>query len=338
MQDARNLGGAALSAPDIQRKHRRATRCMWASCFALVVSLLAVVVSSTAWSPLVPYLLWNHLLVIGLCAWAGFAIRRLPQRPAGARAVPRPRELLAPWVLALGLVALVGAAARWAPPVWDMGTTPEGQAITSRQYYTSDGGNRYFERLNHGTEREITEAEYQEGERGVWQMFARVWTVFSFIALLMWRFVALRWQAEPSSSEESSPLAQTGAPPAVVMRPASSKVSVAVAGLWALAIGSSLSGFASPLPSMICSAPIGADKSFWFVLLLPPVMFPAGNWFMRAARAGWGAGCESPRRCRSRGTALSPACVLAARAVEVGAHRRRLCGPSARANGHKLTS
>lgn len=112
-------------------------------------------------------------------------------------------------------------------------------------------------------------------------MFARVWAVFSFVALLMWRFAALRWQAELSSSEESAPLAQTGATPEAVMAPASWKVSVAVVGLWALAIGSSLPGLASPLPSMICSAPIGADKSCWFVLLLPPVMFAGGAWFMK---------------------------------------------------------
>jgi len=275
-----SAAGPALPVQAVQRKHRNGTRCMWASCVALAVSLVAVAASSRpAWSHLVAYLMWNHLLIIGLLVAAGMSLKRLPRRAAGP-VVPQPRELLVPWVLALGVLAAVAFVAPWDPSPWNMGITPEGQPVTSRQARTSDDGQRFYETINHGEEREVTQAEYLRSEQVEWRMFARAWVAFSFVALVMWRFVTLRWRAELVAPAELTSPASIATHSPVAQAPAGWKVTLAVAGLWAVGIGSSLPGLASPLPPMMCSDLVGADLP-WFVLLLPPVMFIGMAFFIK---------------------------------------------------------
>lgn len=266
----------ATSAQDIQRKHRRAMRCMWASCLALGVSIVTIIASSRPeWSQGAFLLMWNHVLILGLVAFAGLALRRLPRREAGP-AVPRPRELLAPWVLALGLLAVVAAASPWRPSIWDLGTTPDGETITSRQTRTSDDGKRFFETLNRGIEREITEADYLANQQATVNVFGRVWAIFSVVALLMWRFIALRWRAEWMAPVEAITIRL---PPAT---PAGSKQSAVIVGLWVLVVGSSLLHLQPPPSPLTCGAGEGLQPP-WFVLLLPPIFFGASAWFAKRA-------------------------------------------------------
>lgn len=278
MRDAGMPVPSAETAQDIaRRKHRTAMRCMWASCFALGVSFAAVAATTRPeWAQLVPYLMWNHVLIIGLAGAGGWAAKRLPRRASG-RAVPRPRQLLAPWMLALGVLTAVAALAPWAPSPWDLGTTPEGQPVTSLQMRVSEDGRRFYETLNRGEEREITQDEHRRNDQRVFGGFARIWCLFSFGAVALWRFVALRWQAEMEAPDEPLRVAE----PAAAARPAGWKSSAAIAGLWALGIFGSLRGLGSPSAQMMCAGTVGGMDLPWFVLLFLPVMATVSAFFMK---------------------------------------------------------
>lgn len=164
---------------------------MRVSAFLLFVSLVAVIACTRLeWSRVVPYLMWNHVAIIAVVMYGSFSVRSLRKRPPG-HASPRPGELFARPILILAVVAAIVAIPNWSPSPWNMGQAPDGSVATHHCWHESPDGTRYFESFNHGPDREITAARYGELDRDLYSMFARMWVLFSFIALMTWRFVAL---------------------------------------------------------------------------------------------------------------------------------------------------
>jgi hypothetical protein len=265
------------SAEESARRLRRARQFVRVSAFLLFVSLFAVIACTRLeWSRVVPYLMWNHVAIIAVAIFGTFSVRGLSKRPPG-RASPRPGDLFARPILLLAIVAAMVAIPNWGPSPWDMGQAPDGSVATHHSWHESPDGSRYFESFNRGLDREITEAQYDELNRGLYSMFARMWVLFSFIALMMWRFVALSRQdavAEPDS------LAST---PVARVRGADSprwKSTAAIATIWTLAIGANLIGFAQGSSQQLCSTPMPPTMRL-IVLVMPLVFFSVAALFMK---------------------------------------------------------
>lgn len=260
------------SADKAHRSLRRARLFMWASACLLLVSLVAVAACARVeWSRVVPYLMWNHVAIIVVCVFGTFAVRRL-RSSTGKRVLPRPRELFAPWILGAAIVAAAFAIPSWGPSPWEMGKAPDGSAATSHHWRASADGSRYYESFNRGPEREITRADYEELERGLFSGFARLWVLFSLIALVMWRFVALRWQGELTSESEVSLPAPASRSAASSENAHGWKSTAAIAAIWAVAIGSNLLSLAQAPQDVACTAPMPPEMQ-WVVMLMPLVFF-----------------------------------------------------------------
>jgi hypothetical protein len=265
------------SSEESARRLRRARQFVRVSAFLLFVSLFAVIACTRLeWSRVVPYLLWNHVAIMAVAIYGTFSVRSLSKRPPG-RASPRPGDLFARPILLLAVVAAMVAIPNWGPSPWNMGQAPDGSVATHHSWHESPDGSRYFESFNRGPDLEITEAQYDELNRGLYSMFARMWVLFSFIALMMWRFVALSRQdaaAEPDS------LAKT---PVATVSGAESprwKSTAVIATIWTLAIGANLIDFAQGSRQQLCSTPMPPATRL-FVLVMPLVFFGVAALFMK---------------------------------------------------------
>lgn len=96
-------------------------------------------------------------------------------------------------------------------------------------------------------------------------VFARGWVVFSFMSLLMWRFVLL--------SRRDAQSAEVAAPPAAAA-PDGWKSTVAIVAIWIVVIGWGLLGVARPSATLLCAAPMPPGLQS-LVVLMPLVVFVA---------------------------------------------------------------
>lgn len=282
-----NNEGHNTAAPSVQseselkarRGQRRAQLFTSASGALLIVSLVAIVACTRRdWSSVVPYLMWNHVAIIVVFGIGALASRRLPPMKAN-RVSPRLGDLFAPWVLVTALVAATVALPNWVASPWDAGKEPDGSAATSRHWHASPDGQRFYESVNRGPEREISQAEYEELQRSLYSGFARMWVLFSFMSLLMWRFIALRWQSEltPAGPEPQPVEAQA------THDAASARGGIATAlivALWTLAIGTNLLSFVLAPEEQLCPTPLPPEMRL-FGLLVPPLFFGGFALFAR---------------------------------------------------------
>ena len=273
----RNGSTAPEVANESMRRLRRARQFMWISAALLFVSLFAVIACTRhEWSRIVPYLMWNHVAIIAVAAYGTFAVRGLSKRPSG-RASPRPGELFARPILIAALVAAIVAVPNWGASPWDMGQAPDGSIATRHNWHASSDGSRYFESFNRGPDREITEAQYEQLNRGVYSMFARIWVLFSFLALMMWRFAALSRRGAISGPDNRP--AATTAPTNATNSPRW-KSTALIATIWTLAIGANLVGFAEGTRQEVCSMPMPPAMRL-IVLGMPLVFFGVAALFMK---------------------------------------------------------
>ena len=258
------------------RRLRRARLLARVSTVLLFVSLLSVIACTRLeWSRIVPYLMWNHVAIIVVTGYGIFAVRGLKR---SSRFVsPRPGDLFARPILLLAVVAAIVAAPNWGPSPWDMGQAPDGSVATRHNWHASPDGSRYFESYNRGPDSEITEARYDELNRGVYSMFARMWVLFSFIALTMWRFVVLSRQDTAVEPDIPAMI-----PTAVAGRADSPRwtSSALIATIWTLAIGANLIGFAQGSRQEFCSMPMPPTMRL-MVLAMPLVFFGVAALFMK---------------------------------------------------------
>ena len=280
---AQAIDRSGSTAPDdaaeSMRRFRRARQFMWVSAALLIVSLFAVIACTRLdWSGVVPYLMWNHVALIAVFIYGTFAVRGLSKRvPTAGRASPRPGELFAKPILLVALFAAIVAVPNWGPSPWDMGQAPDGSVATSHSWHASSDGSHYFESLNRGPDREITEAQYDELNRGLYSMFARVWVLFSFLALMMWRFAALSRKGALSKleNEPTAPVA-----PASTTSSARWTSTALIATVWTLAIGANLMGLALGTRQEVCTMPMPPAMRL-IVLAMPVVFFGVGALFMK---------------------------------------------------------
>ncbi|WLI91112.1 hypothetical protein Q4S45_08330 [Massilia sp. R2A-15] len=270
------------TAPDetvnAMRSLRRARQFMWVSTVLVAVSLFAVIACTRLeWSRIVPYLMWNHVAIIAVFAFGMFAVRGLSGRPLH-RSMPRPGELFARPILIVAVVAALVAAPNWVDTPWDMGPAPDGSIATSHNWHASPDGSHYFESFNRGADREISQEQYDQLNRGLYSMFARIWVLFSFLALMTWRFVALSRDAPPKSN--SAPSAP--AVPAVTNDSSRSKSTALIAAIWTLAIGANLANFALGGQQEFCSTPMPPEMQL-IVMAMPIVFFCVTSIFMKRA-------------------------------------------------------
>jgi hypothetical protein len=271
-------------ADTISKKSRRglgtARLLMGLSAFLLVTSVIAVVLCTRVeWSRSMPYLIWVHVAILLVFGTGILAARRL-HSDSSARASPRPRELFAPWVVVVALASIAAAAPNWAGTPVGMGKSPDGTKVTSRHWHTSADGTRFYESINRGVPKQISQAEYEELERGNFAAFARVWVLFSSITLVMWRFIALRRR------DELLPVARASEPNSSVPEDGTTRESsiangepgwqstAAIASIWCLTIVSNMLGFVAAPSDTICSMPI-------LVVAMPLVFFVGMALFTR---------------------------------------------------------
>jgi hypothetical protein len=256
-----------------EKQLRRARRMTVLSAFALAVSLLAIVASAVPeWAPLVGFLMWNHIAVIVVFGTGAWAARRLAPAPVG-RVSPRLGELLAPWMLVLALVTAVAAIPNWGPtPWWDLGLTTDGSTVTPHPSQ-SDGG-RFFERINHGPGREITEADVDRLNQDSFGLFARLWAFLSLGGLVTWRFIALRrrdlLQGDPPLAAATVPRQSTTAPGAVTG--ADWQSTALIIGLWVAFIGLNVLSLTSGPHRVFCSLPVPIPPEMRLFMLVMPVL------------------------------------------------------------------
>lgn len=263
------------------RASRRARAFMVAGVALVVCSIGALVACARAeWVGIMPFLMWIHVAVLLVFVGAIFALRK--RRPgSGLRVSPRPRELLAPWVLALAAVGAVSAALNWPPTL--LGTAPDGSPVFRQSWRESEDGGRYFETVNNGPEREISRADYAARQQGLYGMFARIWLLFSFVAMLMWRAVFLRRRDDmaPARFEPSATsVARTFDSPEGAHGRTST---IVIAAIWILGVGSNVMAFLHPADQAFCmmTAPIVPEPMNWVILLMPVLMFGGGALFTR---------------------------------------------------------
>lgn len=265
------------SAEESTRRVRRARQLVRVSAFLLFVSLFAVIACTRLeWSRVVPYLMWNHVAIIAVAIYGSFSVRRLSKRPPG-RATPRPNELFARPILILAVVAAFVAGPNWVRSPWDMGQAPDGTAATRHHWHASSDGSQYFERYNGGPDREISKTQYDELNRVGYSMFARMWVLFSFIAMMMWRFVALSTQ---DAAAQPDRLAMTAEAKIGRVDSPRWKSSAAIALIWTLAIGANLAGFAQGSRQQLCATAMPAAMRL-IVLVMPLVFFSVAALFMK---------------------------------------------------------
>ena len=273
----RNESTTPDDADESMRRFRRARQFMWISAALLFVSLFAVIACTRLeWSRVVPYLMWNHVAIIAVAAYGMFTVRGLSKRSSG-RASPRPGELFARPVLIIALISAIVAIPNWGPSPWDMGQAPDGSAVTHHSWHESSDGTQYFESLNRGPDREITETQYDQLNRGLFSMFARIWVLFSFLALMIWRFAALSRKGAVSENI-NHPVATT--PPTSATDSAGWKSTALTATIWTLAIGANLVGFAVGTRQEVCSMPVPPAMQL-IVLAMPLVFFGIAALFMK---------------------------------------------------------
>ncbi|XHS77855.1 hypothetical protein ACFJGW_19375 [Burkholderiaceae bacterium UC74_6] len=261
-------------------RFQRAQRFMKISTGLLAVSLLAVLAClRLEWSHLVPYLMWNHVAVIAVIGYGMFAVRRIPRPPLG-RASPRLRELFSRSILITALVAAGVAVPNWVPTGFDMGRAPDGSAATSHSWHASADDVRYFENFNRGPDQEISKLQYDELNRSLYSNFARGWVLFSFIAMLTWRFIALRWR-DVSSTVPSGPVA-TLSPTPSASASAGTRSTVLVAGIWSLGLGLNLLNFWVVPAEHACNMRMPPEM-MPIVLAMPLVFFGASALFTKKA-------------------------------------------------------
>ncbi|AGU47402.1 putative transmembrane protein [Variovorax paradoxus B4] len=269
-------------ADTIAKKSRRglgaARLLMGLSAFLLVTSVIAVVLCTRVeWSRSMPYLMWVHVAILLVFGAGALAARRL-HSDSSVRASPRPRELFAPWVVVVALASVAAAAPNWAGIPVGMGKSPDGTKVTSRHWHTSADGTRFYESINRGAPTQISQAEYEELERGNFAAFARVWVLFSFISLVMWRFIALRRR------DELLPVARATEPNTSVPEGGTTRESsatngepgwqstAAIASIWCLTIVSNMLGFVAAPDDMVCAMPMSSQMAT-LVVAMPLVFF-----------------------------------------------------------------
>jgi hypothetical protein len=282
------------------RRRRRARQFMWVSAALLFVSLFAVIACTRLeWSRIFPYLMWNHVAVIAMVAYGTFAVRRSSRR-SSVRGSLRPGELFARPILVVALIAAIVAIPNWGAARWDMGQASDGSIATSHHWHASSDDSRYFESFNRGPDREITKARYEQLNRGLYSIFARMWVLFSFIALMIWRFAAL-------SSRDEIPKPDNRATIPTVFVGATGlpqwKSTALIAIIWTLVIGANLVNFAQGRHQVVCSMSIPPEMQM-IVWVMPIAFFCVAALFMKRSPFvspwiasliddTWGSGCST---------------------------------------------
>lgn len=279
------------------RRHRRARRFMWVSAGLLFVSLFAVIACTRLeWSRIFPYLMWNHVAVIAMVAYGTFAVRRSSRRST-VRGSVRAGELFSRPILIVALIAAIVAIPNWGAARWDMGQAPDGSTATSHHWHASSDDSRYFESFDRGPDREITQARYEQLNRALYSIFARMWVLLSFLALMIWRFAAL------SSRDEILNPGNRATKPTVFVGATGLpqwKSTALIAIIWTLVIGGNLVSFAQGRHQAACSISIppemqlivwGMPIAFLCVAALfvkrPPFISP---WIASLIDETWGSG------------------------------------------------
>ena len=274
--------GDSLTSDDAYepvRRFRRARQFMWIAAALLFVSLFAVIACTRLeWSGVVLYLMWNHVAIICVGAYGTFAVRALSKgRSAAGLVSPRPSELFAKPILVIALVAAIVAVPNWGPSPRNTGIAADGSVATSHSWHESSDGSRYFESVNRGPDREITEVEYDKLNRTIYSVFARVWVIFSFISLMMWRFVALSRQGA-APKPDNDPAVQSA-----TLGGADSprwKSTALIASIWTLAIGANLMSLAQNTPRQFCAFSVPPTMRL-IVLAMPFAFFGVPALFMK---------------------------------------------------------
>ena len=190
------------------------------------------------------------------------------------------RELLAPWILVTAIAAVVVALPSWGLSAWDIGKASDGSTGSSHHWRASPDGTRFYESVNREPEREITQAQYEDLERGLFSGFARIWVLFSFFSLVMWRFVALRWKDELSpdwAADLAAPASKSAGLPASSR---TLKSTAAIVAIWMLGIGANLLSFVLGPQDVSCTAAVPPEMQ-WIVLLVPPIFFCGAAFFTK---------------------------------------------------------
>lgn len=250
------------------RRLRRARRLAWVSATLLFVSLLAVVACTRVeWSRIVPYLMWNHVAIIAVFGYGIFAMRGLGRNQFDP-ASPRPREIFARPVLVVALIAALVAIPNWGASPSDLRKTSAGNVVTSHSWHASSDGSHYFESVNHGPDHEITKARYSQLNRDLYSTFARIWVLFSFVSMVMWRFVALRMNGVVSKPETASSRPVAFATTTDSPRRAYTAL---IAAIWTLIIGVSVLGVVHGARQEFCSMAVPLEIRL--IIVAMPFLF-----------------------------------------------------------------
>ena len=231
-----------------------------ASALVFLVGLIGVVAGTDeVWGHILPYLMWNHLAVIVVCAAAGYRLKRMP-----AAGLPKMAAVLPRWLIAAGIVGAVAIVPNWAQSLRPSTLTALGvAAIGDTGFSTSSREGKYYARVSGGTEREISETQYEELQQKVFAVFARFWVGFGLAGLFLWNLVLQRQRATVGAT---APLASLAA--AMPHGPARISTTLIVA-IWCTVLLSSLSQLASPAYPRLCEA----KSPPLVVALLPFVVF-----------------------------------------------------------------
>jgi hypothetical protein len=246
------------------------------SAFLLLASVAAVIACTrNEWSRVMPYLMWIHVAVIFLCISAFWKLRRMSSRNTPG-SIPTIRAIFAPWLIAIGVAALLVAVPNWTEtPFSGSHRSLSGASAGRVSWHASDG--HYFERNYPEPEHEISKDEYETFERESYSVFARVWVLFSFVAVCLWHVVVLRLQpaapgAAPGLTGETrqSASATPAAFEPAVSDPPSNGSTLAIVGIWLAVLASSLMQFIRPIEPTMCTAQFPFPV---VVALMPFVVF-----------------------------------------------------------------
>ena len=154
--------------------------------------LLAIAVSAQVllfWRGFIdyfPYFMWLHVAIIAQLSYGSWVLKRPANKtqPGGASFFLRG---LPSWLVVLAIpVAL--AAAPLVPMYRDLlDPSPDGQFVSSRSWSEKEG--RYYLTLNRTTTVEISRDEYLDEMRQGFRLFASIWIVFSYGALVLWQYI-----------------------------------------------------------------------------------------------------------------------------------------------------
>jgi hypothetical protein len=266
----------------VTEKHlRHARRMVQLSAVLLVLSLIAVIAGAVPdWAHLVVFLMWIHVAVIVVAGAGGWTLRRLAPAPAGLVS-PRLGELLAPWVLVVAVASAAVAIPNWGQPSpWDLGRTLAGSAVTDHQWHSE--GDRYFERINRGPAREITAAEYDRLNERIFGLFARMWTLFSFGSLMVWRFIALRRKdlLDGDTGRTALKAPQVSATAPNLESGENWKSTALIAGIWVAFIGLNVLSLTVGPHQVFCSIPWPPEMGP-FLLVMPILVIGIGSFWTK---------------------------------------------------------